>query len=108
MSKGFTYKSYNFVDKDPIIDEVRAVLDNSGWTYKRVEDESGVTTQTLRNWFKGRTRRPQAASINAALRSMGFKLGIVPNTVVSNITPETAEPAKLRHVIQMNKHRKVR
>ena len=56
---GFTYKSYNFgTEKDPIIDEVRTVFEQSGWTYQRVEDESGVTYATLRNWFEGKTRKP--------------------------------------------------
>ena len=30
MAKGFTYKSYNFVNKDPIIDEVRTVFQDAG------------------------------------------------------------------------------
>ena len=106
---GFTYKSYNFgADKDPIIDEVRTVFQDSGWTYKRVEDESGVTAVTLRNWFEGKTRRPQAATVNAVLRSMGFKLGIVPHTIVSNVanTVVAATPDRaMRHVIAMNKFR---
>jgi hypothetical protein len=34
---GFTYKSYNFVDKDPIIDEIRAIYENSGASYKWIE-----------------------------------------------------------------------
>lgn len=88
---GFTYKSYNFGEaKDPIIDEVRTVLQQTGWSYKRVEDESGVTSATLHNWFDGKTRRPQAASINAVLRSMGFKLGVVPNVVVSMVEAKPA------------------
>lgn len=110
---GFTYKSYNFgAEKDPIIDEVRTIFEQSGWTYQRVEDESGVTYQTLRNWFEGKTRKPQAATVNAVLRSMGFKLGIVPHTVVSNIVQVDVEKQiapspknAMRHVLQMNKFR---
>lgn len=74
---GFTYKSYSFRDKDPIIDEVRTVFAKSGATYQRVEDDSGVTVKTLRNWFDGGTRRPQAATLNAVLRALGYKLGVV-------------------------------
>jgi len=77
MGKGFTYKSYSFVDKDPIIDEVRGVFNASGATYKSIEADSGVTYQTMRNWFEGKTRRPQAATLNAVLRALGKKLGIV-------------------------------
>lgn len=78
MSKSFTYKSYSFLEKDPIIDEIRTVYQGSGFTYKRIHEESGVTTSTLTNWFSGTTRRPQAATVNAVLRCMGYKLGIVP------------------------------
>ena len=77
-AKGFTYKSYSFVDKDPIIDEIRTVFQDSGVNYQWVHENSGVSTATLYNWFDGKTKKPQAATINAVLRSMGFKLGIVP------------------------------
>jgi len=75
--KGFTYKSYNFVDKDPIIDEIRSVYQDSGVNYRWISEHSGVAPATLHNWFDGKTRRPQAATINAVLRSIGKKLGIV-------------------------------
>lgn len=75
----FTYKSYNFRDKDPIIDEIRTIYQDSGFTYRQINEASGVTTSTLTNWFSGSTMRPQAATVNAVLRAMGYKLGIVPN-----------------------------
>lgn len=103
MSKGFTYKSYSFVDKDPIIDEVRTVFQASGVTKQWVEDASGVTSNTLHAWFDGKTRRPQAATINAVLRALGKKLG-----VVDLETATAVEPLSTRHVIQMAKHRKAR
>jgi hypothetical protein len=103
---GFTYKSYNFVDKDPIIDEVRTVFAQSGATYRWVEEHSGVTHQTLRNWFDGETKRPQAASINAVLRSLGFKLGVVPFEQSIAVTPPAPQPASIRHVVQMARYKK--
>ena len=113
---GFVYKSYNFIDKDPMISEVRGVFDASGRTYQSIEDDSGVTSNTLRNWFFGKTRKPQAATVNAVLRSMGFKLGIVPYTIVSNVTDKPVAQVKLhavptpktsvRHVVQMSKYKK--
>jgi hypothetical protein len=78
MAKSFTYKSYNFLEKDPIIDEIRTVYQDSGFTYKQIHEDSGVSTSTLSSWFDGATRRPQAATVNAVLRAMGYKLGIVP------------------------------
>jgi hypothetical protein len=107
----FTYKSYNFVDKDPIIDEIRTVYQNSGVNYKWIEDNSGVTSSTLAAWFSGKTRKPQAATINAVLRSLGYKLGIVEfGKQQVKIFPimEQPKPPKtsVRHVVQMSKYKK--
>lgn len=108
---GFSYKSYNFIGKDPLIDEIRTVYQDSGVNYKWIEDESGVTSQTLKNWFGGVTRRPQAATANAVLRCLGFKLGVVPNGQAVRVTPmmpqsTPKQPASTRHVVQMAKYKK--
>jgi transcriptional regulator with XRE-family HTH domain len=105
MSKGFTYKSYSFQDKDPIIDEVRTIVQMSGATYKRIEEDSGVTFATLRAWFQGKTRKPQAATLNAVARALGFKLGFVPSDAAWGVKPTPAEPAKasMSHVVRMRR-----
>lgn len=107
---GFTYKSYNFKDHDPIIDEIRTIYEDSGASYKWVEGNSGVTSQTLTNWFSGRTKKPQAATINAVLRSLGYKLGIVEHGVqVKIVTMVEEKPrASVRHVVQMQKYKKAK
>jgi predicted transcriptional regulator len=109
---GFTYKSYNFVDKDPIIDEIRTVYENSGVNYKWIEDNSGVTSHTIANWFSGKTRKPQAATINAVLRSLGYKLGIVEFGKQVQIIPQMQQPVikptSVRHVVQMHKYKKTK
>lgn len=92
---GFTYKSYNFVQKDPIIDYIRTIVEECGLTYDRIEQESGVTGATLRAWFYGNTRKPQAATINAVLRCLGYKLAITKIGYPEEIrpTPYHAPPA---------------
>lgn len=123
-AKGFTYKSYNFVDKDPIIDEIRTVYQSSGANYKWISANSGVSTGTLVNWFSGTTRRPQAATINAVLRSLGYKLGITPYEHVEpvHIFPPMPQPQPrtttvadierqgktVRHVVNMAKYARAR
>jgi transcriptional regulator with XRE-family HTH domain len=108
----FTYKSYNFVDKDPIIDEIRTVYQQSGVNYKWIEENSGVTSTTLSAWFSGKTRKPQAATINAVLRSLGYKLGIVEfGSKQVKIFPVMEQPqptqkSNVRHVVQMSKYKK--
>jgi hypothetical protein len=104
---GFTYKSYNFIDKDPIIDEVRTVFAQSGASYRWIEEHSGVTSNTVRGWFDGETRRPQAATVNAVLRSLGYKLGVVAFEQPVIITPPMPqrEPSS-RHIVQMAKYKR--
>jgi hypothetical protein len=109
---GFTYKSYSFTDKDPIIDEVRTMVQDSGANYNWIEEHSGVTAVTLRAWFDGPTRKPQAATINAVARALGYKLGFVP-FVHEGITlrpikiePPMAQPVSIRHVVQMKKYQR--
>jgi hypothetical protein len=116
--KGFTYKSYNFVDKDPMIDEIRTVYQDSGANFKWVSEHSGVAPTTISNWFSGTTRRPQAATMNAVLRSLGFKLGVVAYEEPVHIwppmpqpkprTPPPATKGSVRHVVQMSKYKRGR
>lgn len=73
----FGYKSYNFVDKDPIIDQVRTAITQAKVSHAYISEKSGVTTTTLRNWFTGHTKRPQAATIRAVLRSIGYDIKVV-------------------------------
>jgi|ERR1700733_1427484 hypothetical protein len=114
-TKSFTYKSYNFIDKDPIIDEIRTIVQQHGASYRDIHDNSGVSATTLTSWFSGPTRKPQAATINAVVRSMGWKLGLVPFDAVPLVKPTPAPPkpdpklkTTVRHVVQMAKYRKAR
>jgi hypothetical protein len=68
------YKSYSFVDKDPIIDKLRTVVQDSKKSNEEVHALSGVSTSTLDGWFRGRTKRPQFATINAVGRALGYDL----------------------------------
>jgi transcriptional regulator with XRE-family HTH domain len=98
---GFTYKSYNFVDKDPMIDQVRTVIMDTHLTYKAIADLSGVHEGTIRNWLDGAVRRPQAATFNAVLRACGYKLSIIPIAAAEEVAPTLS----MRHVVQIQKYR---
>lgn len=67
------YGSYSFIDKDPVIDLVRTAIQREKVSYEAIERDSGVTTQTLRNWFNGRTKRPQYATVAAVFKAMGYQ-----------------------------------
>lgn len=65
------YKSYAFVEKDPVIDTLRTAISDSGLTWEQVSELSGVSVSTLNNWFMGLTRRPQHATVMAVTRAIG-------------------------------------
>lgn len=74
---GFTYKSYNFIDKDPMIDIIRTIVFESKLSIPRIAEESGVSHHTILKWLYGETKRPTAAAMNAVLRVLGYKLDVV-------------------------------
>jgi transcriptional regulator with XRE-family HTH domain len=68
-------KSYNFVEKRPVIDEMRTLIDHT--EYRKVADETNVSRTTLRNWFSGKTVSPKTVTVNKVLARYGKRLGIV-------------------------------
>lgn len=65
------YKSYSFTTKDPVIDVLRTIKQDADMTDTQIANASGVSVGTLRNWFVGKTRRPQFATVAAAAQAMG-------------------------------------
>lgn len=63
------YKTYAFRNKDPIIDQVRTIIQDEGLSYKDIENRSRVAATTMYNWFHGTTRKPQNASLKAVIRA---------------------------------------
>ena len=78
--KGFTYKKLLFTEKDPIIDEVRTVFFRTASVTKQwVEEKSGVTASNAARLVHGKTRPASGTvTVNAVLRALGHKLGVVP------------------------------
>lgn len=76
--KTFGYRNYSFVDKDPIIDAMRAILTDNNLSYrenaKQIRAATGITTGTLRGWFRGPTRRPNFATAAAFCRFYGYDI----------------------------------
>lgn len=68
------YTSYNFVDKDPIIDKMRTMVNREGLSYGQISAKSGVSASTMHNWFEGKTQRPQYATVMAVIRSLGYRV----------------------------------
>jgi len=92
---GYSYKSYSFVDKDPMIDYIRTIINDSGETLKKISEDSGVGTHTISKWLYGETKQPRAASINAVLRALGYKLEVVTFSYKQVIKPTFLTEAKV-------------
>ena len=77
MARGFirTYRTYSYIDKNPVIDKVRTLIQDEGLIRKLgvVHEISGVSTSTLDNWFNGTTRSPQHSTIAAVITSLGYE-----------------------------------
>jgi hypothetical protein len=75
MAEFRMYRTYRYVEKNPVIDKVRTIVQDEGLFKKLaiVHEISGVATTTLHNWFHGDTRNPQHATIAAVITSMGYE-----------------------------------
>ena len=73
------YKAYLFRDKDPVIDELRTMVEGfygkrvNNPDLKKIADSGGPTAGCMARWFFGATKRPQSATVEAAGRAIGFK-----------------------------------
>jgi transcriptional regulator with XRE-family HTH domain len=92
---GYTYKSYSFVDKDPMIDYIRTIIFDSGETLKKISEDSGVNANTISKWLYGETKQPRAASVNAVLRALGYKLEVVTFSFTQTIKPTFLKQAQV-------------
>lgn len=73
------YQTYRFSarEKDPIIDQVRTMMDDTGTSVRELSEKTHLSESTVRNWIDGDTRKPQFASISAAVIGMGFEFAII-------------------------------
>ena len=86
MARGFVriYRTYQWVDKNPVIDKVRTLVQDEGLFKKLniVHEISGVATTTLDNWFNGKTRSPQHGTIAAVITALGYEERFVKTKVL--------------------------
>lgn len=71
------YRSYNFKDKDPVIDRIRTIIQDEGLSYTDIHIISGVSASTPKNWLEGETKRPQYATVAAITYALGYKTEFV-------------------------------
>jgi transcriptional regulator with XRE-family HTH domain len=75
MAELRVYRTYRYIDKNPVIDRVRTLVQDEGLFKKLgiVHEISGVATSTLNNWFHGETKNPQHGTIAAVITSLGYR-----------------------------------
>lgn len=73
------YKSYTFTeDHDPVLDQIDRLRELNGFpTNKKIAERSGLALGTLSNWSSRKTRRPQFASVVAAVRAIGGNIVVI-------------------------------
>lgn len=78
--KPYTY--YRFSNYDPVIQKTIAMIDdkiggdgraNSAKTYRAFAEDAGISTTTLYNWRRRKTRRPSFSTIAACWAAAGRK-----------------------------------
>lgn len=71
------YRTYNYVNKNPVIDKVRTVLQDEGMYAKKkrrlIHELSGVGIGTMEGWFEGDTRNPRHETIAAVMSAIGYE-----------------------------------
>lgn len=78
MARGIIeYRCYNYMDKNPVIDKARTVLQKEGFFAKKrrrvLHELSGVATATFDGWFEGDTRNPRHETLMATMAALGYE-----------------------------------
>jgi transcriptional regulator with XRE-family HTH domain len=71
--KLYGYYKFKSGDKDPIIDTVHTWLDDSGLSYGKAAELSGLGSSTIYNWIEGKTKKPQYCTIAALAGALGYE-----------------------------------
>lgn len=73
------YNTYKFRGQDPEITRLKTMfMSSNDMTKTELARISGVSKNTHYNWWRGKTRQPQNATIEATGRALGFQRKWVP------------------------------
>jgi hypothetical protein len=61
---------------EPLMLQTSILLQREGINLNEIQRRCGVTTQTMRNWQRQRTRRPNSSTLRFVLQALGYKLTI--------------------------------
>jgi hypothetical protein len=103
-------RSYNFVDKHSIVDDIRTAIQDSGEPVEFIAHSAGVSRATIDAWMSGKTRKPYSSSLEAVARALGKHLSLADGVMRLADAPPPSVPAfrSGRHVVQMSKYMRAR
>lgn len=78
-------RTYQFIDKDPIIDRMRTMIKQAGMSHEEIAVEAGISYTTLWNWFYGDTKKPQFATVMCVVRACGCDIRFVSKAFKDNV-----------------------
>jgi transcriptional regulator with XRE-family HTH domain len=67
---------YRAQSVEPLMLQTTILLQREDINLKEIQRRCGVTTQTMRNWQKQKTRRPNSSTLRFVLQALGYKLTI--------------------------------
>lgn len=71
-------QQYQDLEVEPLMLQINLLIKNSNKPHTKISRICGVTGQTLRNWDKKKTKRPQATTLKFVARALGYDLRFVP------------------------------
>jgi len=76
MAKSSFIRPYHYIDKNPVIDKVRTMLQDVGLINKLgiVANLSTMNKATFEGWFDGDVKDPRHSSIARVTESVGYEL----------------------------------
>jgi len=63
---------------------LHSAFEDAGISLAKIADRSGVCLTTLNNWFDGKTKRPQYATVRAVARAIGYDVGLIKMSAASS------------------------
>lgn len=70
-----TLRTYRFIDKDPVVDELRTLVEDRGLMKQlgHVAELAGVARGTVHNLFNGETKQPRNRTVMGIATSIGYR-----------------------------------
>ncbi|HEX3412845.1 MAG TPA: hypothetical protein VHT00_14090 [Stellaceae bacterium] len=103
-----TYRTYNWRQKNPVIDRVRTILQDEGlYTKKKratLHALTGVAVATYDGWFEGETKDPKHTTIMATLSALGYEEQFVKTNTI-DVDTELKAAAKWREKQQAEREK---